>query len=126
MNNAQQINTLIPHYSTTNLVTPITSSNTTVNSILNAEIMEITDTVATDFITSVRLVTIAKNANCNPTNVNADSWMPSYALYTCPSGKSQNNPCGNLGSTVTCPSGCYEIMKQLESAAGDTSYSTTL
>ncbi len=52
--------------------------------------------------------------------------MPSYTLYTCPSGKAQNSPCGNLGIITTCPNGCYEIMKELESAAGDTSYITTL
>lgn len=87
--------------------------------------MEITDTVATNFIQAVRLVTYTPT-NCVNTNVNADSWMPSYTLYTCPSGKSQNSPCGNLASTSTCPNGCYEIMNQLESAAGDTNYLSSL
>lgn len=65
--------------------------------------------------------------NCtNPASVLADSWMPSYTLYSCPSGKSQNTPCSNLANTVTCPFGCYEIMNQLQSAAGDTSYITNL
>jgi hypothetical protein len=104
---AQLLNDLIPHYSTANLLAPFTTGTATVNSVLNAQLLEVTDTVATNFIQGVRLVSYPLVTCTNPTNVNADSWMPSYTLYTCPSGKAQNNPCGNLGSTATCPNGCF-------------------
>ena len=52
--------------------------------------------------------------------------MPSYALYSCPGGKGQNTPCLNLANFAICPLGCYEIMSQLLSTAGDSSYVTNL
>jgi hypothetical protein len=123
---AQLLGSLIPDYSTANFTAPITSGTTTVNKVLNAQLLDVTDSVAINFIDGVRLVSYP-TLNCtNPTNVLADSWMPSYTLYNCPASKSQNNPCSNLASTSTCAFGCYEIMNELESAAGDTSYSTTL
>jgi hypothetical protein len=97
-----------------------------VNKVLNAQLLDITDTTATSFIDGVRLTSYSLLNCVNPTNVLADSWMPSYTLYNCPSGKAQNGPCNNLASTTTCPYGCYEIMSQLESAAGDTSFITNL
>jgi hypothetical protein len=52
--------------------------------------------------------------------------MPSFALYSCPGGKASNAPCLNLDVMATCAAGCYEIMQQMESSSGDSSYATTL
>lgn len=121
----QLLGNLTPSYSTSNFVTPINQGIAIVNRVMNAKLLEINDPIALNFIDGVRLITYPP-LNCNPSAVNDDSWMPSYDLYTCPAGKAQNNPCANLASTATCPAGCYEVMNQLESTAGDTSYATSL
>lgn len=110
---AQLLNSLIPNYSTANLTAPITSGSSTVTKVQNAQLLDVTDSVATDFIQGVRLIAYPLVTCTNPSNVNADAWVPSYSLYTCPSGKAQNGACGNLGNISTCPNGCYEIMNQL-------------
>jgi len=87
--------------------------------------LDINNTVALTYIDALRLGALP-NTNCDNTNVVGDSWMPSYALYSCPGGKGLNNPCLNLANLGTCPLGCYEIMKELLSTAGDSGYVTNL
>lgn len=78
-----------------------------------------------NFLNALRLNALP-NTNCDITRVNGDSWLASYNVSSCTGGKAQNNPCLNLSVLNTCPLGCYEIMNQLLSTAGDTSYSTNL
>jgi hypothetical protein len=104
---AQLLNGAIPSYSSANLTAPITAGATIVGKVLNAQLLDVNDTVSLNFIDGVRLVSYSKSINCNVLNVSGDSWMPSFALYSCPGGKSQNAPCLNLASTGTCPLGCY-------------------
>lgn len=54
--------------------------------------------------------------------------MPSFVSYSCPGGKAQLTPCSNLASTTagSCPNGCYPMMLELNSAAGDSGYMTSL
>jgi len=124
--NTQLFNALIPDYSTTNLTAPFTSASTTVNKVLNAQLLDINDNISLTHISKVQNVVYPIDIACTVLNVQGDSWMPSYDLYTCPGGKAQNPPCLNLSKLSTCPLGCYEIMKEFESASGDSSYATSL
>ena len=124
--NIQLFNLVIPNYSTANLTAPFTSGLSTVNKVLNARLIDVNDTIALNHITAVRLVSYPIDIACTTLNVQGDSWMPSYDLYSCPGGKASNTPCGDLSSTGTCPLGCYEILKQFQSAAGDNTFETTL
>jgi len=116
---------MIPDYSTANLNAPFATASTTINKVLAAELLDINTTSALNFIDGLRLTTFSK-VNCNNINVAADSWVPSYALYSCPGGKSSNPACLDLSNFATCPPGCYEIMQQMESASGDSNYSSNL
>lgn len=103
----QQFNSKIPSYSTANLVTPFTAGIAKVQKVQNAELLDVTSTTALNFISGVRLISYSIDPSCNVLNVQGDSWMPSFSLYSCPGGKAQNTPCLNLGSTVVCPLGCF-------------------
>ena len=109
--NVQLFNLVIPNYSTANLIAPFTSGLTTVSKVSNAQLLDVNSTIALNHITGVRLVTYPIDVSCTTLNVQGDSWMPSYDLYSCPGGKASNTPCGDLSSTATCPLGCYEILK---------------
>jgi hypothetical protein len=124
--NAQQFNNLIPDYSTGNLTAPFTTGSATVNKVLNAQLIDLNDNISLTHISKVQNLGYPVDVSCTLLNVQGDSWMPSYDLYTCPGGKAQNAPCLNLQVLTTCPLGCYEIMKQFVSASGDSSFATTL
>lgn len=109
--NAQLFNALIPDYSTANLTAPFTTGSATVNKVLNAQLLDLNDNLSSTHITKVQNIGYPVDVVCNLLNVQGDSWMPSYDLYTCPGGKAQNPPCLNLQTLATCPLGCYEIMK---------------
>lgn len=66
---SQVLNDLIPHYSTSNLVTPLSEGVTLAAKVSNAQLLEITDTVALNFIEKVRLVSIPRLNCLSPTNV---------------------------------------------------------
>jgi hypothetical protein len=108
---AQLFNSLIPDYSTANFTSPFTSANTTVNKVLNSQLLDLNDNISLAHISKVQSITYPISVNCDVTAVNADSWMPSFDIYTCSGGKAQNPPCLNLSTLSTCPYGCYEIMK---------------
>jgi len=76
--------------------------------VLNAQLLDVNDTIAINFLTGVKLVSFALDPTCtNPVNVNGDSWLPSLQVSSCPGGKAQNPPCLTLSNTATCPLGCY-------------------
>lgn len=124
--NAQLFSSLIPGYSSANLIAPFTSANLTVNKVLNAQLLDLNDSISLTHITKVQSITYPLSVNCDVTAVNADSWMPSYDIYTCSGGKAQNPPCLNLSTPSTCPYGCYEIWKEFISSSGDNSFATSL
>jgi hypothetical protein len=106
-NKVQQLNSLIPSYSTANLNAPITAGTATVTKVRDSKLLDVNSTVALNFISGVRLVAYSIDVSCDTLKVQSDSWMPSYDLYSCPGGKAQNNPCLDLSVTATCPQGCY-------------------
>lgn len=103
----QQFNSLIPSYSTANLNAPFTTGTATVTKVSNAQLLDVNSTIALSFLTGVRLVAYSLDPSCTSLNVNGDSWMASYDLYSCPGGKAKNNPCLYLDLTSSCPLGCY-------------------
>ena len=107
----QLFNGLIPDYSTSNFNAPFTIGTATVNKVLNAQLLDLNDSISLTHISKVQSITYPISSNCDVLSVNADSWMPSYDQYTCAGGKAQNSPCLNLASLASCPYGCYEIMK---------------
>lgn len=104
---AQLFNTLIPGYSTANFNAPFTSATTIVNKVLNAQLLDLNDTISLTHISKVHTISYPILPACDVLSVQSDSWMPSYDLYTCTGGKAQNPPCLNLSSLTTCPYGCY-------------------
>jgi hypothetical protein len=103
----QLFNGLIPDYSTANFTAPFTSGTSTVNKVLNAQLLDLNDSISLTHISKVQSISYPASSNCDVLSVNADSWMPSYDQYTCAGGKAQNQPCLNLASLGTCPYGCY-------------------
>ncbi len=105
--NTQLFNSLIPSYSSANLAAPFTSGTATVTKVQKAKLLDVNDSISLNHLTKVQSIAYPINTFCNVINVQGDSWMPSYDIYTCPGGKAQNNPCLNLQSLSTCPAGCY-------------------
>ena len=106
----QLFNLVIPSYSTANLKAPITAGKTKTKKVSDSQLLDVNDTIATTHLDKIRTISYPIGATCNSLNVNGDSWMPSYSIFTCPGGKSQNNPCTDLSVLATCPLGCYEIL----------------
>ena len=98
---------IIPNYSSANLTAPFTSGLSRVSSISTHQTYEINDTAAINHLTQVHGIGFPVGISCDTLNVNGDAWAPSFTLFSCPGGKSQNPPCLDLSSTSTCPLGCY-------------------
>lgn len=124
--NTQTFPTLIGSYSTTNIKATFVQARDIIASVHNASKLDVNDTVSADFFVALANKTYLVDGDCNATTVNGDCWVPSYTTGTCKSGIGRMAPCSNLGSTVTCPLGCYEIQNTFVNPSGDSGYTTNL
>lgn len=103
----QPFNDKIPSFTSDNIDAPFTSSSSVISLVNNAQVWDITDTVAIGHVNKVVSKSYTVGATCNALKIAGDVWMPSYELYTCPGGKSKLPLCNDLSNIVTCPLGCY-------------------
>lgn len=124
-----QFNDLIPSFSTDALQNPFDSGAAVIDNVNISAVLDVEDSVALDFFTALA----SKSYTMDPidctgtTNINADSWTPSFQIIDCGAGAFKQPPCTDLSDTVVCPVGCYEVFDELTSASGDSaSYTTNL